>query len=347
MKVSVIIPTYNRSELLLEAVKSVLNQTYQDFEIIVIDDGSNDDTEDVINGFSDKLQYIKQENAGVNAARNRALDLAQGEYIATLDNDDIWLDYKLGLQVEILDKFKSIGFSYSNFYILKPEDARIPDGLSSWHKTPIDRQSLFDQTYNLQDLTLKSPIPDESVETFKVHIGDIYHASLFEPQVLPSTAIFRRSLLPDNIRFIEHDSLCGDWDFFARLSKEHKTAYINLETTLNRSHEDAIRLTRTDRTIQLTKRAELIKRVWKSDTQFYKENKTEVDQTLNKTLLNLSYLHVLNGRTNEASSAYQEITLPHSGLSKKQILIANLGMKVPGGSHLLELARSVKHKLNS
>jgi glycosyltransferase involved in cell wall biosynthesis len=347
MKVSVIIPTYNRSNLLLEAVQSVLNQTYQDFEIIVIDDGSTDDTEEVINGYSDKLRYFKQENAGVNAARNRALELTQGEYIATLDNDDIWLDYKLELQVELLDKFKSIGFTYTNFYILKSGDTRIPDGLSTWHDTQNDWQSSFDQTYNFLDLALKSAIPEESVDIFKVHIGDIYHASLFEPQVLPSTAIFRRSLLPDNIRFIEQDSFCGDWDFFARLSKAHKAAYINIETTLNRSHEDEFRLTRTDLTIQLAKKVEFIKRVWKSDTQFYKENKSEVDQTLNKTLLNLCYLHVLNGHANEANSALQEITPPYSGLDNKKLLIANMGIKIPGGSQLLKFARSVKHKLNS
>jgi hypothetical protein len=153
-------------------------------------------------------------------------------------------------------------------------------------------------------------------------------------------------LLPDNIRFIEHDSICGDWDFFARLSKAHKAAFINLETTFNRSHEDAIRLTRTDHTIQLSKRAEFIKRVWKSDTHFYNNFKSEVDQTLNKTLLNLAYLHVLNGQTNKAKSAYNEITQPYSGLNRKQLMIAKIGLNIPGGSQLLKLARSIKHKIN-
>jgi glycosyltransferase involved in cell wall biosynthesis len=347
MKVSVIIPTYNRANLLREAVQSVLNQSYQDFEIIIIDDGSTDDTEKVISNYSDRIRYVKQQNAGVNAARNHALRLAQGEYIATLDNDDVWLDYKLELQVEILDKFKSVGFTYSNFYILTPDESRTPNGLSTWHETPINLPHMFEHNYSYNDLSLKSSIPDSPQDTPLIHIGDIYHASLFEPHVLPSTAVFRRSLLPDDIRFIEHDSICGDWDFFARLSKAHNAVFINLETTLNRSHEDDIRLTRTDHTIQLSKRVEFIKRVWKSDKQFYKDNKLNVDQTLNQTLLELSYNHILNGKTDAAKTAFQEITPPFTGLSNKKLLISKIGMRVPGGSQLLKLIKRMRHNLHS
>ncbi|MES9968407.1 MAG: glycosyltransferase [Candidatus Thiodiazotropha sp.] len=345
MKVSVIIPTYNRAELLLKTVQSVLAQTYQDFEIIVIDDGSSDNTEDVINGYSPKIRYLKQENAGLNASRNRALDLAQGEYIATLDDDDIWLDYKLALQVELLNKFESVGFTYSNFHILKSEDNRIPDGLTTWLHEPIDWSSLFDQTYSYEELSLKSPIPDASPDTTQIHVGDIYHASLFDPHVLPSSALFRRSLLPDDIRFIEHDSICGDWDFFARLSKAHQAVFLNHETTLNRSHEDEFRLTRTDHRIQLAKRAEFIRRVWKSDDPFYQSNKADVDITLNKVLLNLTYEHIMNGQVNEARSVFEEITQPYIGLNKKQLVIAQFALKIPGGMQLIKTTRSVKHHL--
>ncbi|PUB79824.1 MAG: hypothetical protein B6D77_09750 [gamma proteobacterium symbiont of Ctena orbiculata] len=345
MKVSVIIPTYNRAELLLKTVQSVLAQTYQDFEIIIINDGSSDNTETVIKDYSPKIRYLNQENAGLNATRNRALKLAQGEYIATLDDDDIWLDYKLALQVELLDKFDSVGFTYSNFHILKSDDIRIPDGLTTWLDAPIDWSSLFEKTYSYKELSLESPIPDASPDAIQIHVGDIYHACLFNPHVLPSSALFRRSLLPDDIRFIEHDSICGDWDFFARLSKAHQAVFLNHETTLNRSHEDEFRLTRTDHRIQLAKRAEFIKRVWKSDAQFYQNNKTDVDYTLNKTLLNLTYQRILNGQTDEARSAFEEISQPYSGLSKKQLLVAVMGLKIPGGTQLIQNTKSIMHRL--
>ena len=102
-KVSVIIPTYNRSYFIKDAVESVLNQTYQDFELIVIDDGSTDKTKEVLASYEDKLRYIYQDNQGRSAARNHGIKLARGEYIAFLDSDDIWFPDKLARQVPILE----------------------------------------------------------------------------------------------------------------------------------------------------------------------------------------------------------------------------------------------------
>ncbi|MFC2059680.1 glycosyltransferase family 2 protein [Chloroflexota bacterium] len=104
--VSVIIPTYNRAHLIGRAIQSVLNQTYQDFEIVIIDDGSTDNTEEVVKGFSyDRLRHIQlSEKPGQCVARNTGLKAAKGEYIAVLDDDDSWLDEeKLKKQIEFLD----------------------------------------------------------------------------------------------------------------------------------------------------------------------------------------------------------------------------------------------------
>lgn len=104
--VSVIVPTYNRSTFLARAINSVLQQTVQDFEIIVIDDGSTDGTEEHLRRFEEIeprlkrcLVYEKQKNRGANAARNAGIRLARGEYIAFLDSDDLWHPRKLELQL--------------------------------------------------------------------------------------------------------------------------------------------------------------------------------------------------------------------------------------------------------
>lgn len=104
-KVSVIIPTHNRAELLKKAVKSVLDQTYTDFEILVSDDGSTDDTPQVVEGFSDKrIRSIRYSNSiGVAVVRNNALINSSGEYIAFLDDDDEWLPSKLEKQASLLE----------------------------------------------------------------------------------------------------------------------------------------------------------------------------------------------------------------------------------------------------
>lgn len=102
-KVSVIIPTYNRAHFIAQAVESVLMQTYQDFELIIIDDGSTDNTKEVLESYRDRLHYFYQENQGRSVARNRGIELAKGEYIAFLDSDDLWLPNKLSRQVPILE----------------------------------------------------------------------------------------------------------------------------------------------------------------------------------------------------------------------------------------------------
>jgi len=121
-KVSVIIPTYNRAHLIARAIQSVLNQTYQDFEIIVVDDGSTDNTEEVVKGFNDgRIRYIQHEkNKGEAAARNTGIKAARGEYIASQDSDDEWLPEKLRKQMEVFKSASSrVGVVYTGFWRIK------------------------------------------------------------------------------------------------------------------------------------------------------------------------------------------------------------------------------------
>src|ERR1700730_11102243 len=90
-RVSVVIPSYNSASSVREAIQSVLDQAYADFEIIVIDDGSTDSTECVVRSFGDRVSYWKQENKGASSARNHGVRKSRGSYVAFLDSDDLWL----------------------------------------------------------------------------------------------------------------------------------------------------------------------------------------------------------------------------------------------------------------
>ena len=97
--VSVVIPNYNNGQYLAEAISSAISQTYKNLEIIVIDDGSTDDSNEILESFGSKIRLIKQENRGAASARNQGIRSAKGDYIAFLDSDDIWKPNKIELQV--------------------------------------------------------------------------------------------------------------------------------------------------------------------------------------------------------------------------------------------------------
>lgn len=113
MRVSVVIPTWNRKDRLEEAVASVLAQTYADYEIVVVDDGSTDGTREWIRGRypEDRLRYLYQENRGSSAARNAGIGAARGDLLAFLDSDDLWLPRKLERQVPLFDR-PEVGFVF-------------------------------------------------------------------------------------------------------------------------------------------------------------------------------------------------------------------------------------------
>ena len=109
-RVTVVIPTYNRAKVILRALETAFAQTYRNLEIIVVDDGSTDDTTAVLAPYWERIHYIHQSNQGASAARNRGIQEATGEFIAFLDSDDEWLPAKLERQIELLEARPDLSF---------------------------------------------------------------------------------------------------------------------------------------------------------------------------------------------------------------------------------------------
>ena len=304
MKVSVIIPTYNRADLVCESIDSALAQSFDDYEIIVINDGSTDNTADRLKKYGNKIRYYEQPNGGVNKARNFALSKARGEYIATLDNDDLWHNNKLELQVKILDSFPEIAFTFSNFSIYKNRENILPDGIQTWYSSPKSWKKFYEKSIKLNEFL--NEYSTSSLANTSLYIGDIYHASLQTYYVLPSTALFRRSMIPEGVKFVEHDPICGDWDFFARLSRDSKVAYLDFDTTLNRSHEDEVRITRTNWKKQLELRVDFIERLYLCDKGFYENNKYITDLTYYERLKALYRQQLLDGERHSAKNTLKK-----------------------------------------
>jgi glycosyltransferase involved in cell wall biosynthesis len=145
--VSVVMPTYNRARLLSRAVNSVLDQTYPNFELIVVDDCSTDGTEGVMQGFQDdRIRYIRHEkNQGAPIARNTGIRAAKGKYIAFQDSDDVWLSTKLEKQVNAFNSAPSdLGVIYTSFWLI-----------SDYEKTLIPSSYLKQTEGKIHDVLLK------------------------------------------------------------------------------------------------------------------------------------------------------------------------------------------------
>ena len=151
-RVSVIIPTYNCARYLSRAIDSVCAQTYKDYEILLVDDGSTDDTKDVAMQYGRKVAYLYQQNRGVSAARNHAISKASGEFLAYLDADDMWYPEKLERQVAFLDTHQECGMVHSEISVINDQDETLHVCFNQETKRPVP------QGYCIQALLRRSHI---------------------------------------------------------------------------------------------------------------------------------------------------------------------------------------------
>jgi glycosyltransferase involved in cell wall biosynthesis len=145
-RVTAAITTYNRASFVVAAVESALAQTYVDFEVLVVDDGSTDETERALQEYEGRIRYHRQENAGRAAARNTALRIAAGEFVAFLDSDDLWLPDKLAREVEALDAHPSAGLVHGHVEMIGDNGATLSRETAS-HRTAFDHAHRHGATY--------------------------------------------------------------------------------------------------------------------------------------------------------------------------------------------------------
>ena len=141
VQVSVVIPTYNCAAYLADALQSVYQQTLKNMEVVVVDDGSNDNTLDVIAPWRDRIVYIEQERAGVAAARNAGIAASTAPYVAFLDADDVWLPAKLEMQVAALESKQDAGMACTDFSVLYDDGKRTHSFFSG--NPPLADRDLF------------------------------------------------------------------------------------------------------------------------------------------------------------------------------------------------------------
>ncbi len=207
IKISVIICTFNREKYISEAIDSVLKQTYPNFEIIVIDDASTDNTEQVLTQYKNnpKIKIFKNEqNLGISKSRNRGVSLATGEYIAMLDSDDYWTDTKkLEKQAEILNKNKDVAIVGSSIRVILDRNSKL--------------EELQKYKYKTRDVQIRKKM-------------------LGKNQIAQSSVLFRKNVFEEFGGYDESYEVAEDFDLWLKIGRKYKFANLKEITVDYRVH---------------------------------------------------------------------------------------------------------------
>lgn len=210
--VSVVIPTYNRKEFLQEAINSVVNQTYSNIEIIVVDDGSHTNYAETICKQFTNCYYYKKENGGISSARNFGIEKTTGEFIAFLDDDDVWRTYKIKEQLNAFKEHWDVDLVHSSVEVIDV-DGNLTGSVIAAAKNKAHKRSGYVFWNALGSWMVKSPTP-----------------------------LIRRKVFESNLRFDETLKASEDLDFYNRFFYWHKIFYISKPLAFYRVYDSEDRL---------------------------------------------------------------------------------------------------------
>ena len=203
--VSIIIPTYNRAGYLKEAIDSVLEQTYQDFELLIVDDGSTDHTQRLVEGYAGRVSYFFQDNRGVSSARNLGIRASKGEFIALLDSDDLWLPQKLEQQIETMEAEPTL------------------------------------QLCHTEEIWIRRGVRVNQKKKHQKYGGYIFPYCLPLCVISPSSVMIRRTLFDEIGLFDENLPTCEDYDLWLRICCHYPVHYIATALIVKRGgHDDQL-----------------------------------------------------------------------------------------------------------
>ena len=211
-RVSVIIPTYNRASYIRDAIESVLVQTYPVFEIIVVDDGSTDNTREIVCQYGDPVIYICQKNGGPGSARNKGLQNARGDFIAFLDSDDIWTPQKVEIQIDFFRKNPHVDLVFGHMA-----------NFSDTNTNNVEPEILNQEVYNY----------------FRNNSYDPKYALdyLIIEDIIPTPSVMLKSNCLNKVGFFNENLLCAeDYDYWLRFAYNNNLGFIDQVLVRRRLH---------------------------------------------------------------------------------------------------------------
>lgn len=274
--VTAIVVVYNGEKYLNDCLRSIVDQDYHPLETLVIDDGSTDSTPDIIKSFGGKIRYYRQKNGGEASARNKGIELANGDYINFLDADDIWCPGKISTQVAVLDEYPQYGVVFGDF-------CRINDSFryNSFHELNIEpMKSKIDSNWS----------------------GWLFPRMLLDSWVHIITAMARKNVFSAIGEFNSENIIGTDYDFWIRTSRKFQMAKIPYQVALYRDNPTSV----TSKFVKRNFPAEIVTKYIKKYGIIDPKGGALTSSQIRKRLFDLWFIHGYVARNNgKYSSAVQ------------------------------------------
>jgi hypothetical protein len=267
LPVSAIIPTYNRARSIERAVRSALAATAPGDEIVVVDDGSRDETEQVLKPYRHWIRYVRTENRGAGAARNRGVAEARNPLIAFLDSDDEWLPWRIELARRFLEARPDVLFCFSN--IRSDHGNRVVhDALRFW--TPPGTRAWEELLASGAPYSATAKLPS-GWDDFLCHTSNVYSAELACGVVCTITLTVRREEAGAALHFPEDVPTYEDWWCFSQLARRGLGTFLDCETAIQHCHREP-RLTDANSLECASTRLRMMEQIWGRDAEFLEKN---------------------------------------------------------------------------
>jgi glycosyltransferase involved in cell wall biosynthesis len=299
LSVSVVIPTYNRAHLLPRALHSVVAATRPGDEILVVDDGSTDNTEEVVAGLQkqtpDRIHFLQAAHGGAGAARNVGVRAARNPFVAFMDSDDEWMPDALNLHRTVLEHRPDVVFTFANLCLRLPDGSETPHNMVNWHHDTRGWDEILGPGVPFSSI---APLPAGRAD-FRFHVGDMYLRELERDYISMITMVVRRELAGDALHFPEDLPIGEDKECFGRLTARGPAAWLDCDTAWNWGH-DGPRVSDANTPTQVENWLKFIQRVWGSDRAFLAKHGDLYAEILARQYCKRAQWLLVRGRTREA-----------------------------------------------
>ena len=297
-RVSAVIPTHNRAHLVPRAIRSALAALAPGDEVIVVDDGSTDETAAAVEAFGSEVRLLRQPQSGAGAARNAGLAAASGPLVAFLDDDDEWFPDKIELQRAFMERRPDVLFAFSDFGVRHEDGTEVRSYIPRWLREERPLEEVFGPGIRYSSV---ASLP-AGRRDFQARVGSIYLEEMRNNVIPTFTLMVRKQEAGEALRFADDLPTCEEWPAFGRLARLGPGVFFETETAWQHGHSGP-RLTGFPGHVWAGAWLRTLEEVWGSDPPFLAEHGEDYRRAVSDAHLMRASSLARHGRVRDARRA--------------------------------------------